>query len=619
MTAPVVVRPMHRNERLWTKELDHRPLLFAASVSACVNFRMPVARDDLDAAPLESVDEVEDAELVSGNGARREDHRVARFEVHVCMLVAAQSGEGRAGFALGAACEDQNLVPWQIVDRVWPDQEIVRRWNQAECSSGFGVLEDRHSEQANLSAAFPRDPQDCSQAKGVRGEGRDDDAMGRAADPFLEGRFGITLDSGSALDIGSGRIAQEEAHPVARHLREPVPIETLALTGIQFDLEVAGMDDRADRRIQDEPRRVGDRMVHGEALYRDRANLLSAPRRAHPEVDVRQAVLPQPVLDQSGGVRRREDGHRELLQEVGNGANVIFMPVGDDDRLEAWAVPKKPAEVRVDQLGTMFIGETNAAVDGDRGVAADQRGAVHSDLVEPAKRYEVQTIRHGRCWQRAYGRAGFGQGSECSVDPPDPGVLRPGPHGFNAPFLSDYLGTFTGGIVGCGAALILPSDRPWGGGRGRDGRGRSDFRDGVGLSGAQPRGRPPSAAAGADGRRARAPHGAHERSRLGRGVRRERVRRGRDGGRRREAPRHGRAARLGSHSRELDQPAAGVLARRLLPGTRQLHRQLLASADSARPPARSRRSAHWRSVRAVDSSGQLAQHRRQWRPSRRWM
>jgi hypothetical protein len=36
-------------------------------------------------------------------------------------------------------------------------------------------------------------------------------------------------------------------------------------------------------------------------------------------------------------------------------------------------------------LGTILIGEADAAVDGDRRVAADQRGAVHANLVEPAQ------------------------------------------------------------------------------------------------------------------------------------------------------------------------------------------------------------------------------------------
>jgi hypothetical protein len=43
----------------------------------------------------------------------------------------------------------------------------------------------------------------------------------------------------------------------------------------------------------------------------------------------------------------------------------------------------------VNQLGTVLIGETDAAVDGDRRVAADHGSTVHADLVEPAQGDEV--------------------------------------------------------------------------------------------------------------------------------------------------------------------------------------------------------------------------------------
>ncbi len=62
--------------------------------------------------------------------------------MHACVLVPAQSGQGRGGFALGAAREDQNLVARQTVDLVRCNQEVIHRWNQAQRTSGFGVLED---------------------------------------------------------------------------------------------------------------------------------------------------------------------------------------------------------------------------------------------------------------------------------------------------------------------------------------------------------------------------------------------------------------------------------------------------------------------------------------------
>ncbi len=208
--------------------------------------------------------------------------------------------------------------------------------------------------------------------------------MRTARDSFFECGFGVPLEPGTPLDICPCRVAQKEAYPLGCDFLEPRPVEALAFAWRGFDLEVAGMDHRPKRRIQDEPGGVGDRVMYGKSLHGNRADLLPAPGGAHPQVDILEAVLSEAIFDEGRRVRRREDRHPQLLEEVGQGSDVILVAVSDDDGFQAFALLEQPTEICVHQIGTIFIGESNAAVDGDRRVAADQGGAVHADLVEPA-------------------------------------------------------------------------------------------------------------------------------------------------------------------------------------------------------------------------------------------
>jgi len=125
-------------------------------------------------------------------------------------------------------------------------------------------------------------------------------------------------------------------------------------------------------------------VVDRESLDRDRADLLVAAGSADSKVDVVQTVLCETVLDERCRVRRRVDGHPALFEEVGQGADVVFVPMGDDDGVQPLGPLMEPREIGMHQLSTNFVGETNPAVDGDARVAADEDGAVHANLVESA-------------------------------------------------------------------------------------------------------------------------------------------------------------------------------------------------------------------------------------------
>ena len=86
--------------------------------------------------------------------------------------------------------------------------------------------------------------------------------------------------------------------------------------------------------------------------------------------------------------RRAVDGHLELAQEIGQRADVVLVPVGEDHRPEALPVLAEIGEVRDDVVdaGHLVVREQEAAVHGDDVVARLDQHHVEADLAQAPQR-----------------------------------------------------------------------------------------------------------------------------------------------------------------------------------------------------------------------------------------
>ena len=109
-----------------------------------------------------------------------------------------------------------------------------------------------------------------------------------------------------------------------------------------------------------------------------------------------EAVLLQLQPDEPGGEGGAEDGHVHLLQNVGDGADVVLMPVGDEKAPDAGPVLHEIADVGDHGVDAVHVvpGEGHAAVHHDDLAAALVNGHVLADLIETAKRDDFQFFCH---------------------------------------------------------------------------------------------------------------------------------------------------------------------------------------------------------------------------------
>ena len=181
--------------------------------------------------------------------------------------------------------------------------------------------------------------------------------------------------------------------PSAPSLARIAKSDSLPSTGRVVELEVAGVDDDADRRPEGDPHRVGDRVADPERDDAERPDLdLVAGLEGKDRVVV-ELVLLDLVAEEAAGEGRGVDRHaRELGQDVRQRADVVLVGVGDEEGLDLVLVLLEVGDVGDDEIDPehLLVGEHQPAVDHDDVVAVLEHVHVLADLADAAERDDAK-------------------------------------------------------------------------------------------------------------------------------------------------------------------------------------------------------------------------------------
>ena len=161
--------------------------------------------------------------------------------------------------------------------------------------------------------------------------GRDHELALRAGEELLERVDDLDLGPGESLAIDVGAVGEERQHALRAELGEAVQVEVLAVDRRLIDLEVAGVDDDADRRRDGQRHAVGHAVRDADELDRERPDGDRLPRldRLQPVAGV-DAVLLELRLDQRQRHGGAVDRAVEQRHHVRDGADVILVAVRQD-------------------------------------------------------------------------------------------------------------------------------------------------------------------------------------------------------------------------------------------------------------------------------------------------
>ena len=221
------------------------------------------------------------------------------------------------------------------------------------------------------------------------GEAGHDDALVALGEDAVEDRRDVLLGGREAGHLGVGRVGEEQVDALVAEAGELVEVGDPAVERELVHLEVAGVQHDARTGADHDRERVGDRVVDRDELEHERPEGDGLPLR-----DLVLRGLLEPVLAQLGAEQRQgqlgadERDVAALAQEVGRGADVVLVAVGQHQGLDGVEAVADRVEVGEDQVdaGVVVLGEQHAAVDDQQPAVVLEDGHVATDLAESAER-----------------------------------------------------------------------------------------------------------------------------------------------------------------------------------------------------------------------------------------
>ena len=379
------------DEELGLDEVDHHLELFLGAVSGDVDETVgTVVVDDDGVPPLEVVDDAVDGFFVTGDDARAHEDGVAGVDLGKLVVVDGGSAERAHGFALGAGDHDEDLVGGHVADLAGVDEQALGNLDVAEVLGDLGRVVHGAADDGDLASVLLGEFEgEAEPGDGGREAGEEEALLGLGEDLVETGAHGF-LAGGPAAAIDVGRVLEEgEDASVLAEVGECLEIEGLAVRRREVDLEVTGVQDDADRGVDGEcdaiDQRVGDPDGHdregpeGEAFTGQHLDEVGV---------VEQAVFVELAFHERQGEFSAVDRHVELGEDPGQASDVIFVAVGEDDRLDLRAVLDEVGDIRHDDVHAeeFFFREHQAGVDDNNVVLPTEGHAVHTELAEAPQR-----------------------------------------------------------------------------------------------------------------------------------------------------------------------------------------------------------------------------------------
>ena len=293
------------------------------------------------------------------------------------------------------------LVGRDLLDLVLGHDLGRRVLEVAEVGRDPEVLLHRPADDRDLAVERGGGVEHLLDAGDVAGEGGHDHPAVERLHDLAERLADRPLGRRVARVLGAGRVGQEADHALLAEPGEDREVGQLAVDRRVVELEVAGVDDRADRRPQGDAHRVGDRVADPERDDRERADHDLVARLEGQHRVVVELVLLDLVAEQAAGQGAGVDRHaRELGQHVRQAADVVLVGVGDEERADLLAVLLEIRDVGDDEVDAehLLVGEHEPAVDDDDVVAVLEEVHVLADLAHPAERDDAERSCFVRHW-----------------------------------------------------------------------------------------------------------------------------------------------------------------------------------------------------------------------------
>ncbi len=324
------------------------------------------------------------------------------------MVIDGHARQRRHGFALGAGDEQGDLVGRQAHGILGPQQNAVGNIQQAQ---RVGDLGDRHhasADDGHAPAEFLRQIEHELDAVDGGAEAGDHHAALGPVENLFHARADGALTLGEAGAVGVGGIGEQQQDAALAVVGERVEIEQLVIGGSGIDLEIAGVNHHTEGRGNSQGHGAHDGVRHSDELDLEGADVQDLLGLDVDEARLLfEVVLFQAAVDQGQGEIGAVDGDSDIGKEIGDGADVVLMAVGEDEGADELLVFLEERQVGHNQVDAqqLGLGEHHSGIDDDDVIAVADGGHVHAKLAASAQRDYLQLqISHGDSLPTAHHR-----------------------------------------------------------------------------------------------------------------------------------------------------------------------------------------------------------------------
>ena len=260
-------------------------------------------------SPSELVDRVVDAELIAGDGLRRDHDGVARLDRDGLVVAVCDARERRHRLTLAPGAQHEQALGRKLRGFVRIDDRVFGERDVPEVARDVDVLAHRAADDDDLPPALHGHVGGLLHTVDVRGERGDEDLPLPQREDRAERLTHEALRAGVAGTLGVRRVAEQEIDAPVADLRELADVGLQPVDGRVIELPVPCVHDATRRRLDDERRRVGNRVRDADELHPERAEFerLVARRRGDQLRLLREAVLVELRLHERKRQRSRDD------------------------------------------------------------------------------------------------------------------------------------------------------------------------------------------------------------------------------------------------------------------------------------------------------------------------
>ena len=346
----------------------------------------------VDAFFIHFVDDLANQLFVAGNGVGGQHHQILGGQLHLRVIRKGHPVQCRHGFALAAGGDDGDLFLGIPADVRNVNKHPLRHIHVAQPYRRSYHIQHTPPGDSHFPAESGAGIDDLLYTVDVGGEGRNDNPLvGVGHEDVIQRSAYLPFGGSEARLFHVGGFAHQQQHAFSAVFPDTGQIHHFPADGRNVQLEVPGVEDGAFGGTDGDHAGVCNGVVgpneftfeyaqpqHGARFHGDQ---FPFPQQTM----FRQLVFQDPQ-GQTGTVHR----HIQRLQQIGQTADMVFMPVGQQDTPDPVGILFQIGIIRNHQIHPqhIFVRERQTAVDDDHIFFVFDDGQILTDLVQAAQHHD---------------------------------------------------------------------------------------------------------------------------------------------------------------------------------------------------------------------------------------